>query len=186
MNPRIKELSDYISFHAMSEARIYPIDRFFLEPFVDGILTFDDLDFVKYNFETSNLNYPIRLMLCLPELWSRFDFDKMVALYRNFESEFAYFNFVIFSSAYLEVDFVQIIFEDDKIDVSIKDSLRVFLLSQFPNLNRDEQDIFWNYPNEVGIDLKDWDQIRMNLLTDPRSLPAIKDLNELESRIARL
>ncbi|NIG55389.1 hypothetical protein [Chitinophaga sp. Cy-1792] len=133
MKRNIKEFSDYISFHAMSEAEIYPVDRFFLEPFVPEILALNEIEFVKYNFETSSFNYSIRLMLCLPEVWSKFDYDKMIALYRRFDTIFEFLNFIIFTNAYLEVDFIQEILNDNVIAEDIKRDIRTFLASMYPN-----------------------------------------------------
>ena len=67
--PEVRKLSDLISERAPNEAECFPIDRYFLEEFLEEIEKVDKGQFLLYNLENLNNTYTVQLLLCLPELW---------------------------------------------------------------------------------------------------------------------
>ncbi|SKC95075.1 hypothetical protein SAMN05660461_0218 [Chitinophaga ginsengisegetis] len=186
MDDRIKQLSDYISYHSAREAASFPIDRYFLEPYINEILGFNRNDYILYNFEKGDITYSKVLMLCLPDLWENITVDDLILIIDRFTNDFSYYALLVFTSAYLEIDLIPLILGLDTVSSERRKEIKRFLLSQYPNLLRSEEDIFWNHEEILGIHISDWEYNKQKFLLDTRILPAKRTMDELREYIFNL
>lgn len=186
IDDRIKQLSDYISYHSAREAACFPIDRYFLEPYINEILGFNKIDYILYNFEKGSITYSKVLMLCLPDLWEHVTVDDLILIINRFTNDFSYYAMLVFTSAYLEIDLLPLILSLDSVSSERRIVIKKFLLSQYPNLIRSEEDIFWNHEEILGIHIGDWEYNKQKFLLDTRILPAKRSMDELREYIYSL
>lgn len=176
---KVKELSDYISYHSVREAACFPVDRYFLEPYVKQILELNTRSFLLYNFEKIDTLYPPLLMLCLPDLWSKVTVDDIFFLIENFTNPFFFYSLILFTYKYLEIDILPWIFELEIVPAGIRDEIKKFLSNQYPNLIRWDEDMFWDNEDILGIKISDWEYLKQKFLLDERAKEAKRSIEEL-------
>lgn len=182
----MKELSDYLSIHAPDESSCFPIDRYYLQPFVHRILEFDKRGFLLYNFEDKHITYVHFLMLCLHELWERIDVDDIIYIVEQLQDPFSLFAIIMFMHRYLEIDILFLVFYKLRgISSNKKKEVKTILLNLWPNLIRPEDNMYWNDEDILGIRIDDWRYIKQKLLLDPRLCPAM-DFKELSTFIENI
>ncbi|MBC6994568.1 hypothetical protein QWY85_04550 [Neolewinella lacunae] len=65
----------------ISEVKSLPIDRFYLEAYIDEIGRLNPVDFIVFNFKWFAESYVHRLMVCLPELFSKLKYEDIVEVF---------------------------------------------------------------------------------------------------------
>ena len=93
----VKNLSDNIAVRSLDEADYFPIDRLFLNQFIEQIVSLDEIEFLFYNIEQVNPTYVNLLFLCLPEIWERITGDDIELMIKSFTNYFSYFYLIEFT-----------------------------------------------------------------------------------------
>lgn len=182
---RIIQLSNLISLRSGSEAAYYPIDRTFLEDYLSQILNLNVSEFILDNLERGEITYTVILLAALPELWENLDVEDIVSIIDQFTNSFAFYSFIIFTYKFIEVSFIDLIMEMPTVSVEQKQDIKDFLLNQFPNLIKDEDDYFLFDENVYGS-LNSWRYIKQRFLLDKRVTPAMLSLDELKDYVEKL
>lgn len=182
---RIVQLSNLISLRSESEAAYYPIDRTFLENYLSEILSLNSAEFILDNLERGEITYTVILLAALPELWENLDVEDIINIIDQFTNSFAFYSFIIFTYKFIEVNFIDLIMKMGTVSVEQKQDIKDFLLNQFPNLTKDEDDYFLFGENIYGS-LESWRYIKQRLLLDERVSPAITSLDELKDYVEKL
>lgn len=180
MNNDIAIFSDFIAVKAIKEAECHPVDRFFLNPYIERILSFDKKDFLLYNLESGNTLYSEYLMLCLPELWEDMRVDDIIEIINQFTNIASFYTFILFTYKFVEIDITHLIFKSKLISNETKNNIHKYLKSQYPNFLKTETDFFFFEEGLYGIKNDDWMYVKQKLLIDNRIKPALVSLEELE------
>lgn len=180
VNKEIKILSDRIARKSILEAEHHPTDRYFLNPYVQDILKLDRNSFLLYNLEGVNNTYTEYLLLCLPELWVDITIDDLIEIINNFTNLFSYYAIILFTYKYIEVDIIELILNLKMLSNHIKPSIKDYLKSQYPNLLKNDGEIFIIDEDMIGVKNNDWMYIKQKLLLDKRVKPALQSIEELE------
>jgi hypothetical protein len=186
MNEKIKDLSDLIAVKSANEAQCFPIDRYFLEQYLNDIFKLDKQDFLLYNFEKVNVNYTVHLMLCLPELWEDITLDEIIHLMRRFTNTFSFYAMINFTYRYIEIDILGLILHLECLNDSFIFQIKEYLKNQYRNLLKTESDYLFFEERLWGIDNSSWMYIKQKFLLDERVAPALQSLNELHKHIVSL
>lgn len=169
INIKIQELSNEIAEKSSYESEFHPIDRYFLEKYMNQILSVDTKEFVLYNFELINPLYSVHLMLCLPEIWEVLTVDDIMDIINGFTNEFSFYAIIEFTYKFVEIDIIDLIFKLDSINKEVKENLKNYLINSFyPNLLKNETDIFFLEKGMYGIKYDKWLYIKQVLLLDSR------------------
>src|SRR5579863_1992449 len=105
MNKRVMELSDLISMKSIASS-FHPIDKFFLEPYIDEIVALDRNSFLLYNLETKSNLYSTYLMLCLPELWLDITAKDLIDIIKRFTNILSFYGLIVFTYTFVEIDII--------------------------------------------------------------------------------
>jgi hypothetical protein len=186
MDEDIKIFSDYIEIEASQKANCYPIDRYFLNPFVSDILQFDRNDFLLYNFEKVNNNFTIHLMLCLPELWTDITLDEILGIASKFSNSFSFYGLINFTYKYIEFDILREILDLPAIKSEFKIAIKQYLESQYPNFFKTESDFLFFEDGLWGVKIDDWLYVKQRLLIDKRVRPGLQSTYELKRYVEEL
>lgn len=180
IDKQIEKISMEIAIKSAKEAECYPIDRFFLEKYMNDILSLNTRDFIFYNFEIANPTYSVQLMLCLPELWKRITLDDIVDIVNKFSNIFSYYAIIEFTYKYIEINIIELILYQTEISVDVKRKIKNFLINSFyPNLLKSDTDIFFIKEGLYGINYNDWMYIKQCFLLDNRAKEALDSVKEL-------
>jgi hypothetical protein len=182
----VKEFSDFLIISARQEAFYFPIDRFFLEEYVNKIKEFDRREFLLYNFEIASLTYTVQLMICLPDIWAEVTIEDINWLLSQFESIFSFYALIVFIYKYIEVDIVDFIFKSVLVPNLVKAELKVFLTDQYMNLYKTEYEEEIFDKNLIGIRREDWVYVKQLFLLDGGINPVSKSPSELKGYIDSL
>jgi hypothetical protein len=93
----IATFSDFIAVKAPKEAETHPIDRYFLNPYLEKILTFNRNNFLLYNLENRSTLYSEYLMLCLPELWEDITVIDLLQIIDQFTKTTSFYGLILFT-----------------------------------------------------------------------------------------
>src|SRR5689334_19128333 len=96
IDDKVKEISDFLITTSALYSDFHPIDRFFLQPYIQQIVNLNRNEFLLYNFELVNTTYTSYLLLCLPELWKDITVDDLYSIIKRFTNDFSYFTFIYF------------------------------------------------------------------------------------------
>ena len=162
----------------MSEC--FPIDRYFLEPYLGDIFTLDRNEFLLYNLETVNTTYTVQLFLCIPELWEDITVDDLLTIINRFTNIFSFYGLILFTYKYIGINLIEMILNLETISKGAKEDIRNYLQSQYPNFLKTETDLFFFSERAYGVNLDDWEYIKQKLLLDNRVNPALQTIEELE------
>ena len=180
INEDIKEISDYLISSSSINSDFHPIDRFFLQPYIEQILQLDRNDFLLYNFEHGNTLYTSYLMLCLPELWKDITVEDLLNIIYRFTNDFSYFTFLYFTYKYVEIDSIKLILDLDVLQTKTRTEIKSYVKNQYENFVKDETDYLFFDVGAIGVKLEEWMYVKQNLLVDKRISPALLDLKQLE------
>lgn len=169
---KVKELSNEIVVRAMAEANYLPIDRYFLEKYLEEILSVNRLEFIYCNLERVNNTYSVLLMACLPELWEDITYDDVDELLSSFTNVFSFYALLIFAYKYLEVDLIDHILNFKKLSKEYKKDIIKYIKSQYPNFYKSEVDYFMVNEGQVGVDFEKWSYIKQRVLSQGRFKPS--------------
>jgi len=183
---KIKELSDLISTKSIEESHFHPIDRYFLQPYIEKILNVDRDDFLIYNFENKSNLYSTYLMLCLPEMWSDTSIDDILRICMKFTNSFSFFGLIYFTYKYIEIDLIELILKLPNVKLSFENDIITWLKSQYFNFFKDETDLLFFEEKLIGVTNEEWMYIKQKLLIDKRVLPAHGSLDELKNYVHSL
>ncbi len=181
----IKELSEDIAISSVHHVEHYfPIDRFFIEKynFLEKIKEVNPLEFLLCNLERVSNNYTNQLLLCLPELWEDVEYEDILMLIENFTNSFSFYSLVEFTYKYLEIDLLDEVFNNPKVDDKFKKDSIDYFPKIVATFYLDEDDLFEFDENLFGIQMSDWNYTKQRLLADKRIKPAI----EADSLLIRL
>lgn len=183
---KVKEFSDMLVLEAARNAECFPIDRYFLNPYLEKILSMNRNAFLIYNLERLNNNYSVQLLLCLPELWKDITVKDLIEIVSNFTNSFSYYALILFTYKYIEINIIEIIFRLDILDSSIKTDIKIFLKTQYPNLLKTQGEIYVIDENLIGVKNEEWMYIKQILLCDKRIEPALSSIDELQEYVNKL
>jgi hypothetical protein len=179
----VKKLSDFIQIKAFEEAICFPIDRYFLEPYVGEILSLNSVDFIIYNLENVNNTYTVQLFLCLPELWEELTLLDIEKVLNSLTNDFSYYGFIVFTYKYLQINIIDFILSMDTISTSIKNSIKDYLKNQYPNLLQQEGEVFSIDEDIIGIKKEQYDYIKQKLLVREGLEPALQSIENLKKYV---
>ncbi|MGN7707950.1 hypothetical protein KYG33_02565 [Chryseobacterium sp. D764] len=165
----IKELSDSLFNDRKTEQlRYYPIDRFYIvdNNYLGKILSANHLEFLFYNLEKMNPTYSVQLFVCLPELWEKLTFNDVITLIENFTSPFALYTLVEFTYKYLEIDVMDDIFYNEKVDIKFKKDCLSYFMKTIANLYMNEFDYMELEDNLYGVNIEQIKKIRQKFKND--------------------
>jgi|688.fasta_scaffold221359_2 hypothetical protein len=174
----IEYFSDQLAFKAAKESDYFPIDRYFLNDYIQEILYFDNVQFIRYNLETKSSLYSVHLMYCLPELWRTIGTDEIVNLCETFKNVNSYFSLIQFTYKYLEINIIDLLMklslEDD-----IKTEIRMYVKRQYNTFLKSPSDYLFLENEVIGVRHEDWDYKRQVFLLDSRVKPIFNEINKL-------
>lgn len=187
MNEELKEFCDILHEKAARESNCFPVDRYFLEPYLPSILAFDRNQFLLTNLESVSNTYAVQLLLCLPELWHDIDLDDILEIVTQFTNIFSYYSLIEFTHKYVEVNIIEIILKMPSVKTGIKNNIIDYLISSFyPNLIKSDGDALFFKEGLYGVQEDDWIYPKQRLLLDKRVKPALTDLNKLKEYVMAL
>ncbi|WP_412465575.1 hypothetical protein [Pedobacter sp. KLB.chiD] len=188
-NEEIISLSREILTRSINEATYFPIDRAFLEQFINQIVSVNNIDFILYNIELINPTYTKALFLCLPELWTNFSEDDFDYLLKKFSNSISYFLLIEFSYKYIEVNILELILKYAKINGFYND-VKEYLKNQYSTIikSMDERmDLEIGVEREAfGYNAELWNYIKQRLLIGGDIKEAIQDILYLENYLSKL
>lgn len=182
---RVKELSEELAVKARQEAEYFPVDRYFLDKYLDEILSFGHLEFIYCNLENVNNTYSVLLMACLPELWEDITYEDVDELLLNFTNVFSYYALLNFTYKYIEVDVVDHVLNLKMPSQDYKKHIINYVKTQYPNFYKSDVDYFMINEGLVGIDFGRWSYIKQSFLLDPRFEPS-KPIDKLKEYVDNL
>ena len=181
-----KILAELLWKRSGKEARFYPVDRPFLEPYLDQIEAVDPAGFIRHNLATYPSLYATQLFVCLPELWEEISVDDIIKIIESFNSEQPFYSFILFTYKYLQLDMLHLILESARVSDLKRQKIKAFLKTQYPNLILQEEELEDFEPDGLGVQLGDWVYARQKLLTDERVKPAKQALVDLKAEMEGL
>lgn len=181
MNSDIATFSDFMAVKASKEAETHPVDRYFLEPYIEKILSFNRNDFLLYNLENRSTLYSEYLMLCLPELWEDITVDDLLQMINQFTKAASFYGLILFTYKFVEIDITELVLNLESVSDDTKSNLKNYLKNQYPNLLKTETDFLFFDEGLYGIKNDSWMYIKQKLLMDNRLKPALLSLEELEN-----
>jgi hypothetical protein len=183
MDDQVKEISDFLITTSAHYSNFHPIDRFFLEPYIQQIESLDRNEFLLYNFELVNPTYVSYLLLCLPELWENITVDDLYSIVRKFTNDFSYFTFIDFTYKFLEVNSIKMILELSDLSTGTRTGINSYIQNQYQNFIKDETDYFFFDIGVIGVENDEWMYIKQRLLVDKRIEPALLSIEELKKYV---
>lgn len=180
INEEVKEISDFLISKSAEESDFHPIDRFFLEPFIDQILKLNRNEFLLYNFQHANILYSSYLFLCLPELWEDIMLDDLINIIKQFKNDYSYFCFIYFTYKFIEIDSIKLILELPFINVESKNEIKSYVKNQYSNFLKSETDYFFFDVGVIGVKNEVWIDIKQRLLINSSIESSVETLEELE------
>lgn len=186
ISEEIKDLSDFLISHAPEQSEFHPIDRKYLDRFIDKIFEVRKDDFIVYNLEFANITYTNYLFACLPELWQDITISDVVNISRKFTTAYSYFGLIHFMYKYIEVDSINLYFNFLSGVRSIDDEVKNYIKSQYPHFVKDESDYFYLDANAYGININQWLYVKQRMLIDKRLRPAVKSVDVLRNYVESL
>lgn len=189
VSKKVKDLSDIIATRSMNEANYYPIDRYFLNQFIEQILSLNIEEFVFYNLEKVNPTYVNLLFLCLPEIWEQISVNEIEDIIENFTNDFSYFTIIEFTYKYIEVDIIPLILKSIKSE-KIYQAVIGYLSNQWNNIVMSDEEKM-DLENSVGQEFfhynnLQWVYIKQKFLLDDRIRPALRNSLEVKEYIENL
>ena len=184
--PEVRKLSDLISERAPNEAECFPIDRYFLEEFLEEIEKVDKGQFLLYNLENLNNTYTVQLLLCLPELWDELYVNDIECLIKDFSNIFSFYALIVFCYKYVEINIIDLILGMNDIRAEFKEGVKSYLQSQYPNLLKSDTDYRFLDEGILGVNGDSWTYIKQKLLVDRRITPSLKSIDKLEDYVKTL
>jgi len=173
---------DQLSKKAIAESNCFPVDRYFLEPYITKIKSFPSNEFLIHTLESSNLTYSIQLMFCLPELWDNIDIYDLEEIYENSKNVFFFYNLITFFNKYIEINLIPKILSSN-LNSYVKQDVILFLKRQYPTLLKSETDIFFIENNILGINNEHWSYFRQKILLADDVEYGFNDFASLEKYI---
>lgn len=183
---KTKNLAELLWKRSRKEARFYPVDRPFLEPYLSLAEAAGPAEFISYNLTAYPSLYATQLLVCLPELWEELSVDDILEIIESFNSEQPYYSFILFTYKYLQVDIIHLILGAPGLSDSKKQKIIGFLKAQYPNLILQEEELEDFEKEGLGIHLDAWVYARQKLLTDKRVRPAKQALVDLKTEVENL
>lgn len=171
---------------ALREAYFYPVDRYFLEQYLEQIRAVNTTEFISHTLTLYPSTYATQLLYCLPELWEELTLKDILEIIGSLPHAIAFFNFILFTYRHVQVDMLSLILQHPTVDEPMKQELRDFLKTQFYHLIQQDGDIEDFEEDEVGIPSADWIYVRQKLLTYDGIKPAKQSLAELKAEVDRL
>lgn len=181
-----KTLSHQLQQAASKKAHFFPVDRAFLENYLDQIKGVDPREFIKYNLEHYPNLYATQLLVCLPELWEELSVDDLLEIVDDFKHPFAYYGMILLTYKYLQLDLLPLILHHSKLSEETKADIRDFLKHQYHNLLLFEDDLDDFTEECLGIGLDSWLYTRQRLLLDPRIGLAKQNVEDLKAEIEKI
>jgi hypothetical protein len=189
INSEIIKLSDEIAMRSVAESECFPIDRLFLNQYINQILLVDRNQFILYNINRVNPTYTRILFLCLPELWEQIELDEIDEIADNFTNAFSFYTLIEFTYRYLEIDILERII-DKSIVKGFYSEVKKYLLLQWDIIIKSEdeiQDLTNGFERDYyQYDVERWLYIKQRFLLDNRIQPAIQEYNYVKNRVNKL
>lgn len=154
MNSKIIEISNDISYRA-KEADFHPINRHFLQPYFNKIMTLDKIYFLFYNIENKRSLYSTYLMLSLPEIYNNINIDDLINLIKRFTKNSSYYTIIVFAYKYIEINIIGTILTQLFINKEIKKDLVKYIEYQYISFMKDDSDYFFFNNDMFGVSESD-------------------------------
>lgn len=169
------------------ESEWHPIDRVFIERYIDDILCIDYVDFIRFNLETFPEIYTSQLFICLPEIWEQMhgaDFDIIID---KLQSTNAVLSLIRFTYTYMKVDILSKVFR------IISDEKKIFQIKSYLQLQwytLVDDNILSSFEDGIEKDFlkyepAQWSYIRQRLLIDKEVSEACKSPNQLANYLKK-
>lgn len=187
LNNEVRNFALELAEKASEEATVFPIDRAFLEGYLDKIKTFNPLEFIYHNLEFGSDLYSNQLFVCLPELWQNISLDDLIEMSNRFTNVLSYFSIIRFTYKYVEIDIIEPILKSKQVQESkhFYDKIIEYLKLQWNVLLKSESDLEDFEDGFIAIDYNEWMYIKQKFLTDKRVIPALLDYNEMKVYIEK-
>lgn len=179
-------ISEFLFSNGPTDSSFHPIDRYFIEPFLDIILKFDKVDFICYNLDRGFYTYSNYLLLCLPELWEGIGYEDVVQMTEKLNEKPSNFHLVEFMMKYIEVDGLKIMLSNPNLSEDVLNSTASYVKRNYQNILKDETDYLFLSEKGVGVTNERWMDVKKKLLLTPGFEEAPKDLNSFEQYILKL
>lgn len=183
------DAKDFVIFlvkNAQEKSGYFPVDRYFLEPLIDRILSYRSIDIIYYTIELTSSLFASQFFLCLPELWDDITFDELLIICERFDKSGSFDTMIKFTYKYLEIDILNASFFKvvrEKSPVILQD-IRLYLQLQYNVLVKTDWEIE-EYLNdeELGVNYDRWLYLKQRFLLDKRVKPALTDVEEFKRYI---
>jgi len=187
LNNEVKNYVLNLSNQAETNSRIYPVDREFLEPFLEKILSMDSVEFIFYNIELDDMLYPIQVLACLPEIWQVITLDNLLEMSQYFTKPMSYYTLIKFTYKYIEIDIIDEIMKSKHVQNSpyYLHNIIEYLNTQWNVLFKTKQDLEDFTNGFIHVDYKEWIFVKQKFLIDKRVSPATTDYDSTYNRIMR-
>jgi hypothetical protein len=182
----LKEVSDFISQSASEQSEFHPINRRFLEPYVDELIAMQSKDLLFYNLETKPPLYSIYFMLSLPEIWERISVDDIVDMINRFDCVLSYQSLIEFTYKYIEIDIFPLVLSSNNFKSKFQNSLIEAVKNMYLNYFKDEEDYFFFEKDLIGVPLERWAYIKQLFLLDTRIRPAVESSEYFEKSLPEI
>lgn len=168
---------------SQQKSAYHPVDRSFLEPYIQQILSYDLRDFIYYNIELTSDLYACQLFLCLSEVWEEITVDEILEIGHKLSEPVFFYTLIKFTYKYLEIDILGQILSDIVKDRPSEylEYVLTLMKNQYNVLIKSEYEIDDYHSDENwGVDLDRWLYIKQRMLLDERVKPALQDVAELK------
>ncbi|RAJ05422.1 hypothetical protein LX64_02580 [Chitinophaga skermanii] len=185
----IKEFIKDLSFNAMQKSLYFPVDRAFLMPYLSEIMSYDNLDFIRFNLELSVSLYTKKLFLCLPEIWKSISLDDIFNIAEKLVDAESFNLLIMFTYKYLEIDILEELFSllYKSKPISMVNEVLSYVSHQYHVFVKSEPEIEEYYlDSDWGVDLDKFLYIKQVLLLDKRVKPALLEEMYLASYFNQL
>ena len=188
IDKEIINLSNEILIKSREYSNYYPIDRHFLVDFnfLDEIKEVNQKDFIFYLIENNPNLYSEQFLKCIPELWLNLKYSDIINLLEDFTKSFSYYAFLRFTYKYLEIDFLDMFFFNEKIKDDFKKNVVDYFKEIVATFYKDEDDFFDFEENIIGVSLDEWQYVKQKLLLDDKIKPVTMSQRELFSKMKLL
>ena len=186
ISTQAKKLAELLWKKSGREARFYPVDRPFLEQYIDQIKAVNPKEFICFYLVSYPSLYSTQLFVCLPELWEELSVDDLLNIIESFDSEQSFYSLILFTYKFLQINILHLILESPNVSDLKKQKIKGFLKSQYPNLILQEEELEDFEQGGLGAHLNNWVYPRQKLLTDERVKPAKQVLVELKAEVENL
>jgi hypothetical protein len=187
MDKKVIDLSEMLFERAKVQAECFPVDRYFLQQYLDQILSINRNEFLFYNLERDRNTYTVQLFLCLPELWEDISIDEILDFTKRFTNIFSFYTLIEITHRFIEINIIELLIHCTDISKHVRKNIVSYIKSSFfPNLIKSEGDFLFFREGLYGVDVDAFVYTKQRLLLDKRVKPAVTSINEMTEYVKLL